>query len=327
VLYDLRDRLRSRVLQTHDWASLVAYASFPENLERQLADVRYVQSRAAVDAALQLNDSVNKEAFDQIDEPTSGERQPDSPPRKEAKRESDFRQARLKMAQAESRLNELLADELHGRQPQRLARMHGLLASTKKRYAESLFRENQLYKGRGDSRAELNANEPRKYLSDARNSYWDAFQVDRSSSWAVVQYLGLEAVLKGVVGLVANQSEWVAARVLAESDLSLKGEHQHKDQRKAMAYGSLLELCLLGQLLPPEVRGTRTNDEARVEAERLATALKRLEHPDSIELYSTRRQIERYYRWFSTYQSELIPLEDLAKHIVGLLPLSRRFVR
>jgi hypothetical protein len=317
VLYDLRDRLRSRVLGTHDWASLVAYASFPENLEEQLADVRYVQARAAVEAALQLNDSVNKA----IEEPG-----PDSPPRTDAQRESDFRQARQRMTEAERRQNELLADEMHGRQPERLARMHGLLASTKKRFAESFFRENQLYP-QGDARAKPNEDEPKKYLTEARNSYWDAFQVDRSSSWAVVQYLAIEAVLEGVKGLVAMQSQWVAARVLAESDLSLKEEHPHKEQRKAMAYGSLLELCLLGQPLPPEGRGTRTNDEAKVEAERLATALKRLEHSDSIELYSTRRQIQRYYRWFSTYQPELKPLDDLAKHIVGLLPLSRRFVR
>src|SRR5262249_54025259 len=45
VLNDLRAQLRSRLRDTHDWASLVAYAALPDNFDDQLLEVRLEQLR------------------------------------------------------------------------------------------------------------------------------------------------------------------------------------------------------------------------------------------------------------------------------------------
>ena len=318
LLHDLRRQLRARVLGTHDWASLVAYASFPSDLGEQLADVRYTQARTAIEAALQLDDRVNEVTWNALDP----DRAPTRPRASDAEREKGLRQARKKMADAENRLNELLVEELQA-PPRRLARLHGLVASTKKRFAESLYREYLLDKHLG-SVEELNEEKRanlEQYLIDARSSYWEAFQVDRSSSWALVQYLSLDVVIRGPEAL-RNQSYWLTAKVLASADLSLKDE-----QRRTWAYGSLIELYLLAQLLPNELgmppRGAAHYQD---EALRLAKNLLEATGANSIELYSARRQIERYRLWFNKYQPQLDPLAEPAKAIVRELPLSSQFI-
>lgn len=53
-LHQLRGRLYAlHSSDTHDWASLVAYAALPDDLEDQLVDVQYVRASEAIDAAMQ----------------------------------------------------------------------------------------------------------------------------------------------------------------------------------------------------------------------------------------------------------------------------------
>ena len=52
VIDDLRRTLKVQVPKTHDWASIVAYATFPDDLEKQLSRVRIEQADRSMNAAL-----------------------------------------------------------------------------------------------------------------------------------------------------------------------------------------------------------------------------------------------------------------------------------
>jgi hypothetical protein len=52
TLHQLRSKLRALSADTHDWASLVAYAVLPDDLEDQLKDMQYAQAKKAIDTAL-----------------------------------------------------------------------------------------------------------------------------------------------------------------------------------------------------------------------------------------------------------------------------------
>ena len=60
LLNDLRRQLKSRVPSTHDWASIVAYASLPDNLKSQLSGLRIDQTKRSIEAALDHADSLTK---------------------------------------------------------------------------------------------------------------------------------------------------------------------------------------------------------------------------------------------------------------------------
>jgi hypothetical protein len=51
ILHELRKRLRVSCPETHDWASIVAYATVPPDFEEQLSDFRDKQTRSQTEAA------------------------------------------------------------------------------------------------------------------------------------------------------------------------------------------------------------------------------------------------------------------------------------
>ena len=302
LLNDVRWQLKSKLPDSHDWASLVAYAALPADLELQLARVRLKQAHRSINAALKYMDRVTERVW--VPRETRGNK----PLQKEAQeREKLMERARRKLSDAENRLNDLLRHTASGGDR---SLIYGLLASTRKRDAKILF---NAARGNGNPQARINADRAAESLHQAREYYAKAFKADRTSSWALVQEMSVAAVLEGAAAIVPDT--WTLARVLAEDDL-----YADDRDRAIDAYASLTELHLLHLL-------TLTDAKARASATRTAkdyaARLCKLA-PDSINVYSTRRQLERYVDWFSQYETGFDNLQQAAEEIVNMLPFNKQ---
>lgn len=217
LLYHLRRQLQSRVPETHDWASVVAYAALPPDLDSQLAKIRYGRAKWSLESALKYVDHVIRPA----------QARPD---------DKDLKPALQKLARARRRMEELLDDDDQDR-----GDIFGLLAATEKRLAEILHRAGQANIAIGGITATL---------SQALQYYQQAFLSNRTRSWYLVQMLSLIAVLRG--GEAVDADQWNLARLLSRQEFqSLDAEAQ------AWALGNLVELFLIALLLkdpPPHAR-------------------------------------------------------------------------
>jgi hypothetical protein len=120
TLYDLRRSLADKHPDAHDWASLVAYARFPENLDDQLEDVRLAVVLAAMKTANAWVDHVLKH---------------------DVKIEGTFADVEERLDKAIHDLEKLLERGLpDADNPKRTAEHLSLLGSAYKRKAEYLYR-------------------------------------------------------------------------------------------------------------------------------------------------------------------------------------------
>jgi hypothetical protein len=296
LLNDLRRQLKSRVPATHDWASIVAYASLPEDLGTQLSDLRIEQAKRSIEAALDHADTLVRKLSPRTPTPSksvvsrTGATQ--HPQITDSLQQLKGPQARLKKAR--ERLEELLHK---GYQDEAL--IFGLLASTQKRLAEILWRavswhstSSQNAKEVSEQQRTVHQEEAWVALRSARDLYWKAFQADWSQSWALVQHLVLGAVLGD--DPIINQDHWHLAKLLSSQDVAADSR-----QRRAWAQSNIMELNLLAMLspllAPPPFDQNRSAADAR-------TALKQflqVVDPRTWEIRSTRRQLVRYVEFFN----------------------------
>jgi CHAT domain/Tetratricopeptide Repeats-Sensor len=302
LLYDLRRRLYAQFPERHDWASLTAYVSLPPDFEDQLSGVQIEQAMQSINAAMNHADWAIRSLFVRI---RTRRGTPETPePAPEAKHRL-LETARRKIENAKARLERLLT-----LLPRERAQIHGLLASTHKRHAEVLF-SSKRSSLMSDEKKRHDLKESIRLLQQARDHYWDAFVLDRSKSWAVVQYLSLTLVMRQrpldpevmpeqllpQVELQPDHGEkdpvalWSLAHLVSRYDL------RSSDQDRAIwGHGNLIELYLLLPLMP--VQPVLTFDPVQ-EMRRLTDAMIELAGRDSFSLYSTRRQIFRYVEWFN----------------------------
>ena len=157
--------------------------------------------------------------------------------------------------------------------------------------------------------------EHQELLRRARDHYWDSFMLDRTNSWAVVQYLSLTLMMQKsgqfkksaslpeeteaaqrAAGVEREERDpdglWSLAHLLSLYDLNSKN-----NQARIWAHGNLIELYLLSLAMRPSPERPNAA-EAKKRALRHADTLVDLAGRDSFEVYSTRRQILRYIEWF-----------------------------
>jgi hypothetical protein len=277
LLVQARRELAARVPGTHDWASVVAYAAFQQDLERQLAEVRVHRARSRIEAALNHADRAVEQAT------RSEDAQPDGPGRAGGGGGGDDRMILGGADQTDELLDRLsrainsleMERELRERYSKAsprtgaaLAGIDGLLASAEKRRAEVYWSLAGILETRGaeerpehargsvsawardlavpvDSRAARTPDARRHaVLASLRKSlvyYERCFESDRSESWALVQAMTLRAVLHGA-GEV-RPDHWLLAALLSRQDL------QGNDiVRRSWAYANFVELSLLSLL-------------------------------------------------------------------------------
>ena len=273
LLHRIRGELHSVYTnRSHDWASLVVYEALPADLDAQLQETAYVQTRQALETALR-----------EFEEATADGRAVTE----EAARELAERveRARCKLPPEGPYSMECL----------------GLQGASRKRLAEIEWRWS-----RSPGLAEAEVEER---LGRCRSVLWDAMQDYRQAAtgflrsvgetvhrkatlhWVLVQAVALGTLLgEDFDGL--GEEYWAAARLSAEIYL----DHESREER-AWAHGSLAELWLLRlATAAPEDR----REIAGRAVEHARRLLRLFPRRGSFEVFSTRRQFKRYLEWWGT---------------------------
>lgn len=251
VLLDLRRRMKTQLPTTHDWASLVAYAAFPSDVDDQLDEMQFERALNGIFATFSLSDRYQNEVWKHHLQ--SENRQGDigdSVVQLRHQFDDRIKEPRRRLENLDRRWRRNGRRSRH--RDEQIARVHGRLASTAKRLAiGDMF--NALY-----DRAELNLN---SNLIDARKHYRIAFDTDRSQTWALVQDIILSFVLldlesdKPLSEFDAIHAQLGLARNLCERD---RGLSDHAMRLWAIA--GLIELDLItfgGALMRlPQCSGT-----------------------------------------------------------------------
>lgn len=205
--------------QLHDWASLVAYTRFPDDIDDQINNIRLKvllesmkTSNAWADHLLKYKNEIEADkiisAFENIS----------------------------------ARLDKSIGDliNLFATNPQGLkttyAEHFGLLGSAFKRKAEHLFRMTKLKKEKSVSLIK----ESEVSLKTSREYYFQGYDKQKNH-WTAIQYLSLTAIIEGTLRNPEDQSLWAFTKILAEDDAK-----ESKDPiTRIWAWGTLAELYLL----------------------------------------------------------------------------------
>jgi hypothetical protein len=278
TLQHLRSRLHALSTDAHDWASLVAYAAFPENLEDQLKDVQYVQAKRAVDTAMSDIDRF----IDKMGGPAQS---------------MDIDMERFdglfkRVDEAAKRMPTTGEYETEGT---------GVLASTEKRKAEACFRVS--LNTRPDRKWEEFSSRSLVYLQKSLHCYEQAYRESmrasegiirkrRSLHWVMTQYLSLRAVL----GEPFLRDHWGAAVVSADVDLCSR---EARGETVAWAHGTLSEIYLILLAYDPN-RSDISREEVCEKVLEHAQGLLSVAGYDSFPVYSTERQFRRYIDWWGS---------------------------
>jgi hypothetical protein len=343
LVSDLRRQLHARFPESHDWASIVAYASLPPEFENRIGSIHLERVMAHINTAMSHADEVTR----LVTRFRRGQQQPGSTV---ADPDRLLAPARDRMDRARARLERLLQQET-GQQAGQRAEVFGLLASTEKRQAAVLYTISESsYVSEDDRTRDRVAS--RRLLDRARDHYWQSFLLDRTRSWAIVQYLSLDLVIRhwktdaagaapaqsttassepterdpDAAGAAPAQSTtattepterdpvnlWRLARILSIQDLSSK-------QATAVewALGDLIELYVLAPFL--QLHDVSNRDEVGGKASDYARELVAKAGADSFEVYSTRRQMLRYVDWY-TKEAKLGDVANLATMVLKVLP-------
>ena len=184
VIYDLRRRLFSQIPTRHDWASLTAYLVAAQRFREAAFEVKIKMALESINAAMSYADEITSQASTLIQSAQAPN--------------IDAGMVIERMKDATKRLNDLVKEI-----PTERDEIYGLLASTEKRQAEVWFRGKDFWQDKGILDY---AEKSSKLLLAARDHYWDSFQANRGSHWAVTQYLSLAAVLARIQGKPGKES-------------------------------------------------------------------------------------------------------------------------
>jgi len=274
VLHLLRRDLRKALPETHDWASIVAYAAIAPDLEAQVDDFRSRQTKAAINVK-----------FDRMDD-LVGANEPD--PEKRKKRDPcdvEFELATL----CEAIRADLLAwseEPAAQNDPKQRAERLGMRAASEKRIAivYALVKyEAESLQAYGKSRELYNA----------------ALKAEPNNHWAITQFLSIAATpkLSPDTGLPALRTQyermWLVAQQLA--DWQLRGG---EGINRAWAHSTLAELELLSAIY----RGGFAEADARDRIVGHCKQIAQLSAQYPFALQSTQRQFRRYLDYWPRAQ-------------------------
>ncbi|WP_240975164.1 CHAT domain-containing protein [Paraburkholderia aromaticivorans] len=307
LLVGLRRRLHSCFKDQHDWASIVAYASLPPNFDDQLANACIQQAMSSINIALRVSDRVMV-AFSDRDSGSSERHQALN----EDKRQEMLRHVQKKVAYAKERLE--AANEAY---PSQRARILAQLASTEKREAQMLYHSVKS----GTRTTKKAGNEVLDKLERARTWYWQAYLLNRSHPWELVQYVSLTLFLRSLGRL--PPSDWTESKVeplwITADAQSRNDAENGSPYDRAWAYGNIAELSLIEPWLKD---APHPPDKASIDkAIQACRSVVELAGAKSFHVSSTRRQILRYLEWFGPVVGGSWPgLQVIAGQMLDALP-------
>jgi hypothetical protein len=261
VLYELRQEL-SRDMESHDWASIVAYGAFPDDFEDQVRAFCVKQHRRLIDSAFSRASAWKR--------------------RREV--EEEFTRIDTYLGKWKTQLR-----ERRGRNDTEWGEYHGMEGAIAKQKAELR---------RGD--------EAKALLEIAAERYLEGAKAQIGNHWTIVQYLVLSRLLR----LEKVRQRWFeTALTSALVDLEDSGS-------RVWALGSLIELAILSE------DGNAGGKTARQWATEFAESVKK----EGFELFSTRRQLERYETvWKDLCPEAVADLRERAKEALDCLPQCRSY--
>jgi len=306
ALYWARLKLKSN--NSHDWASLVAYARFPEDINEQLHAIRLKMLFTSMKTTGIWVDNLVKHKSDiEAD-----------------KREYVFKQIEKRLDRSIEELSAYLnPDKESNLETASLRSEHlGLLASAYKRKAEFLYQSIDLNTDTKDNFIVQSTSA----LKAAKDFYYGGYDADVSSHWNAMQYLSLKAILGG--SLEKDEELWNFILHIAKRNEE-KAEKAKKSVEKIWSWGTLAELYLLKPLTVAPDDFTKEVKPATNMAKGFLRKIAELgtenaEIPDlyKVEKESTARQFERYIHWWpdiypNKYSKEL---KEMAINIRTELP-------
>jgi hypothetical protein len=256
LLMDLRRRMHVLYPHRHDWAALTAYASLPRNFEEQNALMQLARAKSALSAAMDYADNVLLEA--------TGNYQGAFENRLSSLNEQDKQFYREKFRQAVERIEQpwQRLQELQEHAPSSNTDLRGLLASLAKRRAELELLGGAITEPEKDQRTGHQT--ARRHLEFSREMYRQCYEANRGETWAAVQYICLTLLLENPDAKLNPEDELRRSRELQEMWRAALRQSQYdvheSNARAGWALGNLVELHLLGHLIPDpsKLRSTHT---------------------------------------------------------------------
>ena len=265
VVHEVRRSLHADARAKHDWASLAVYAVSPPDLAAQVTAFRSRQTKARVDVLFDKAERMSERAVG-----------------------TEFESVKKVFVEIRQTLKDYRAEAPASDGPEarrERAERIGLNAAAEKRIA-LLLREHAA----GDSREQRESDES---LTRARDLYHRAFSEDWTNHWAITQFLSLNAVHANRSGEDLVLSDWwTVARSVA-----LQQSRDTDATSKAWAFSTLAEIELLGFAFGNYSVAQIT--EVTVRVAQYCRAIAEIMGEDSFHVRATRRQFERYARWWS----------------------------
>jgi hypothetical protein len=297
VLYVLRQRLRTDAPGTHDWASIVAYATVPWDFEQQVDAFRDKQTRSKVDVK-----------FARIDE-LVGANEDGTTTRGSRDLGATETELRSLCASIREDLTAWRADPAATASAKEKAERLGMSAASEKRIgiAYDLLSRKQESKEASESRLQ----ESKKAYEKSRDFYRKAIATEPYNHWVITQYL---SILATPVLAPEEQAKslakqygpwWVATRQIAEWQL-----HNATGDDRAWALATLAELSLLGVIYS---ESSFDRDDAINRIVGLCQSIRDVSE-DRFPVSSTSRQFKRYLNFWCRKD-----WEDLAQAAVTAL--------
>jgi len=269
VLYDIRQRLRTSSAGTHDWGSIVAYASVPWDFDRQVEDFRNRQIRTALEVKFGKAEKI-LEASAKV-----------ASSRTEGLRPAEFAELKSLYDSIRDDLARWLDDIPSSAPKQERAERLGMCGASEKRIGILFNREG-------------NHEQENKAYVAACEYYRRALAADPVNHWGMTQYLSIRALLAGKEGQKSLAREcgdwWIAARQIALWELPSATE-----ENRAWAHGTLAELEMLGAIYR---EGKLDRKEVKRRIIEHCRAICDLSVKDPFPVHSTRRQFQRYLEFW-----------------------------
>jgi hypothetical protein len=302
AVFEVRRQMCTLSDRSHDWASLVVYASLPADFDEQVAEYFELQCKAAIETALKFADEKTSENVQEIGNTSDLEK----------KAENALSQAETYLDLWYARLDE--GDDMEHRI--RRAEYYGMRGSTYKRiamlYSDSL--DNPKHKGLF-----------KRFLEKAHGSYREGIEQEATQEskfhWVATQALSirmfLDALSEQRTALAANgkdESIFQRAQKLAEID-SLFGA---TPELRAWAFATLAELQLLKLMQGPGSGGQENVETARISISESLQNVIELVGKNDFAVQSTARQFNRYVKLWRDDKSRMF-LAQIAREAVNQL--------
>jgi len=260
LLYNLRQRLRTDCVNTHDWASIVTYASIPADFEQQVHAFSTRQRKARINVLFDKTVTISE-----ISKETSSA--------EDKELNNLYGQIRLALEQW---YNSLTAESLDKER----AEVLGIRAASEKRIGNLCIRQK-------------NKQEALEAYQNACNFYKQALLAEPTNHWVITQYLSMRAVL------INNEAEaellmkelknwWIAVKQTA-----LWQYTSASSLDKIWALATRTELELLGSTYDENYNRSKTKKEITRLCKELVNAIHSADL-NTFPIFSTCRQFKRY---------------------------------